>query len=346
MIPSCLKLKDGSEFKGYSPKNTLQTISGEVVFTTGMTGYVESLTDPSYIGQILCFTYPLIGNYGVPGPVDWESKKIHVAGVIINESCDEESHHQSKTSFLKWLESQNVPLITQVDTRRLTKTLRKEGVMLGVMTTEKLKKYEFVNPNKEDLVSLVTVSERKTYGKGTKKVIALDCGMKEAQMKYLLEYPIQIERVPYDYNFLEEDYDGLFISNGPGNPATYTTTIEHVRLALVKKKPIFGICLGMQLLALAAGGKAYKLPYGHRGQNQPCMELKTKRCVITSQNHGYAISKELPKNWEVSFINLNDESVEGVRHKSLPFFSVQFHPEAHGGPLDTNYLFKEFYESL
>ncbi|MCH9633945.1 MAG: Carbamoyl-phosphate synthase arginine-specific small chain [Chlamydiae bacterium] len=341
-----LKLKDGSEFKGSSPQNSQGTYFGEVVFTTGMTGYVESLTDPSYIGQILCFTYPLIGNYGVPDKKYWESKKIHVAGVVIGEASHEESHYESQSPFLKWLESQNVPVIMGVDTRRLTKTLREEGSLLGILTTEKGKHSTFHNPNDDNLVSKVTISEKATYGSGSKRVIALDCGMKESQMRYLLDFPIEVIRVPYDYNFLEDAYDGLFISNGPGDPQIYSKTIEHVKQALKNKKPIFGICLGMQLLALAAGAKSYKLPYGHRGQNQPCMDLKTKKCYITSQNHGYAIKKDLPNHWEASFINLNDHSVEGVRHKTHPFFSVQFHPEAHGGPLDTHFLFEEFYQSL
>lgn len=346
MIKSKLKLEDGSTFYGQSPDFCSGTHYGEVVFTTCLSGYVESLTDPSFIGQILCFTYPLIGNYGVSPKKYWESQKIHVAGVVVSEMCLENSHHQSIMDLESWLKEQNIPIIYGVDTRRLTKTLRESGVMLGAITSQNLKKYHFENPNEEDLVAKVTIDKPKIYGSGKKRVIAVDCGMKEAQIKYLSQFPIEIKRVPYDYNFLNEDFDGLFLSNGPGDPSTYQVTIENVKKAMKLKKPIFGICLGMQLLSLAAGAKAYKLPYGHRGQNQPCMDLKTKRCYVTSQNHGYAIDKKLPANWIVSFENLNDGSVEGVRHKTHPFFSVQFHPEAHAGPQDTHYLFEEFYNLL
>ncbi len=346
MKPAFLKLEDGSEFKGKSPLDQEGSFHGEVVFTTGMTGYVETLTDPSYRGQIICFTYPLIGNYGVPSKEFWESEQIHARGVIVSEAAFENTHYQSKQSFLKWLEEQKVPYISDVDTRELTKTLREQGVMLGVISSKKVKIVDTKNPINTDLVSEVTLPHKKTYGSGTKKIIALDCGMKEAQMNCLLKYPVQVDRVPYTYDFLKEDFDALFISNGPGNPETYQQTIGLIQQTMKLKKPIFGICLGMQLLALAAGAKTYKLPYGHRGQNQPCMDLETKRCYITTQNHGFAVQPQMPSGWVVSFKNLNDGSVEGIKHKKLPFFSVQFHPEARGGPEDTEYLFEEFIKLL
>ena len=348
--PSQLILSDKTIFTGFSPAWQKNITSGEVVFTTGMTGYVESLTDPSYAGQILTFTYPLIGNYGVPDKKYWESKKIHAHGVIVSEACIDWSHRAGNTGLLDWLKEQNIPIITGIDTRALTKLLREHGVMLGSINCSgaKLdKSYKFADPNKTNLVARVSINKKKTYGKGKKKIFAIDCGIKENIMRSLQKFNLTIERVPYNYDFANEKFAGIFISNGPGDPLMAEETVEIIKKAMKHKKPIFGICLGTQIMALAAGAKTYKLPYGHRGQNQPCIETTSEHCYITSQNHGYAINeKTLPKDWQVTFRNLNDNSIEGIAHKSLPFFSVQFHPEATPGPTDTEWLFEKFYDLL
>lgn len=339
---SRLQLSDGKSFEGMAPDGQDGQYLGEVVFNTGMTGYVESLTDPSYSNQILVFTYPMIGNYGVQ-PDDAESDKIQVAGVVVSEAALQGSHADSQSSLLEWLKSQHVPILMDVDTRALTKHLRSHGTMLGVISAEP------VNVTKLSLApKFVSVSKPVTHGKtGTKKIILVDCGAKENIQRSLLKLPVQVTRVPADYDYTSDDYDGVVLSNGPGDPTDYQATVAIARKALAQDKPVFGICLGTQIMALAAGAKTYKLPYGHRGHNQPCMELATKRCYITSQNHGYAISeKSLPKDWQVSFRNLNDGSVEGIQHKTKPFFSVQFHPEASPGPTDTRWLFEKLEQML
>lgn len=346
MKKSYLILGNGQIFEGKAPIDQEGTFSGEVVFTTGMCGYYESLTDPSFAHQILVFTYPLIGNYGVADQAFWESKKIHVAGVVVNESCDKWSHHAGLHSLKEWLKKQNVPLLTQVDTRALTKVLRSEGTLLGAISDTREKPL-LKDPNLKNLVAQVSILDKAIYGQGKKRVIAVDCGMKESMLRNLAQYPIEIIRVPYNYDYSEEPYDGVFLSNGPGDPEKCAETISILKKAIEKKKPIFGVCLGSQMLALAAGAKTYKLPFGHRGQNQPCMDLETGKCYITSQNHGFAVDeKSLPKEWKVTFRNLNDGSVEGVAHTSLPFYAVQFHPEASPGPTDTRWFFDRFYQCL
>lgn len=337
-----LRLEDGKTFIGQAPNWQTQAFAGEVVFNTGMTGYIESLTDPSYTGQILVFTYPLIGNYGVDLRAT-ESAKIHVAGVVVSEAATHWSHEGADRSLLDWLEAQNVPLITDVDTRALTKHLRTRGSMAGAIepigARNKLPKIQ---------VPFVSIDEPIIYNpKRRKTVILVDCGMKANILRSLLALPVRIKRVPYNYDYSQEDYAGVLLSNGPGDPADYTETIAVARRALKNSKPIFGICLGNQILALAAGAQTYKLTYGHRGHNQPCLDTTTERGVITSQNHGYAVDeKSLPKGWVVAFRNLNDGSVEGIRHTTQPYFSVQFHPEAGPGPTDTHWLFERFYKSL
>ncbi len=341
-----LILEDGKVFEGRCPLWQKGAFQGEVVFTTGMCGYIESLTDPSFAGQILVFTYPLIGNYGVGSESGWESKKIHAAGVIVNEECERWSHHAGLVSLQEWLKSQNVPLLTEVDTRALTKILRTRGTILGAISNEQALP-AFLDTSDENLVEKVSISDKAIYGSGLKRVIAVDCGMKESMLRFLMKLPIEIVRVPHDYDYTEEHYDGVFLSNGPGDPIQCTKTIEILQKAMLKKKPIFGVCLGSQMLGLASGAKTYKLGFGHRGQNQPCIELETNKCYITSQNHGYAIDeKTLPDDWKVTFRNLNDGSVEGIAHKTLPFYSVQFHPEACPGPTDTQWFFKRFWECL
>ena len=340
--PSNLYLHDGKVFNGFAPSWQQGSFAGEVVFNTGMTGYTESLTDPSYSNQILVFTYPMIGNYGVD-TTSGESGKIQASGVVVSTAAMNWSHNKSDRSLPQWLASQNIPLLFGVDTRALTKYLRTRGTMQGAISDR---------PVKPSSLKAVSASwdtfPPKTYNHKFKKtVILVDCGAKENILRELMKLPVRVKRVPADYDYTRETYDGVLFSNGPGDPTDYRPTIEIAKKALAKGKPVFGICLGSQIMGLAAGAKTYKLPFGHRGHNQPCMELSTKRCYVTSQNHGYALDeKSLPKGWRVSFKNLNDDSVEGIEHTSKPFFSVQFHPEACPGPTDTAWLFEKFSKVL
>jgi carbamoyl-phosphate synthase small subunit len=339
-----LYLKDGTKFLGKSFGSDAAT-SGEVVFSTGMTGYVESLTDPSYAGQILVCTFPLLGNYGVPDENVFESTKIQVSGLIVSEYSDAYSHADAKLSLSTWLKRSGVPAITGIDTRALTKKLREHGVMLGALSEKK--PVRFIDPNKENLVAQVSPKEVQTYGTGKKKIVLVDCGAKENIVRSLVARGATVVRVPWDYDFTKLEYDGLLLSNGPGDPTRCGATITHIKKAMAQKKPILGICLGNQLLALAAGAKTYKLKYGHRSHNQPCIDVATGRCYITSQNHGFAVNeKALARDWEPWFTNANDNSNEGIRHKKMPWRSAQFHPEAAPGPTDTAWLFDDFIASL
>lgn len=345
-------MEDGSQFEarsfGYE-----KSISGELVFYTAMTGYPESLTDPSYKGQILVPTYPMIGNYGVPSDEMvcgvskfYESERIQCSALIISDYSENCSHWDSELSLGDWLKKWKVPGLCGVDTRALTKKLREQGSMLGKIVFDS-EDIPFYNPDKDNLVAQVSTKEPLTYGSGRHKVLLVDCGMKNNILRCLLKHDVSVKRVPWDYDFSGEDYDGLFISNGPGDPRQCGATIEHLRAALQDDRPIMGICLGNQLLALAAGASTYKLKYGHRGHNQPVVIPGTHRCFITSQNHGFAIDETtLPGDWEVMFRNLNDGTNEGIRHKSKPFFSTQFHPEASSGPVDTESLFAEFVKNM
>ncbi|MCQ2114801.1 MAG: glutamine-hydrolyzing carbamoyl-phosphate synthase small subunit [Bacteroidales bacterium] len=347
-----LILQDGSEFEGYS-FGAEHSVAGELCFYTAMTGYPESLTDPSYRGQILVPTYPMIGNYGVPADekVDgisrfFESEKIWCQALIISDYSEQFSHWDSARSLGTWLKQQDVPGICGIDTRVLTQKLRDNGAMLGKIVFEG-EDVEMADPNRRNLVAEVSTKEIRTYGNGSKKVLMVDCGMKNNILRCLLKYDVTVKRVPWDYDFRGEEYDGLFISNGPGDPSICTETIEHIRWALQQDKPIMGICLGNQLMAIAAGAKTYKLKYGHRGHNVPVRKVGTHSCLITSQNHGFAIDdKTLPAEWEPMFVNLNDGTNEGVRHRTKPFFSAQFHPEASSGPVDSMLLFNEYVKSL
>ncbi len=337
-MPSSLYLRDGAVFSGFAPAWQTGPSTGEVVFNTGMTGYVESLTDPSYHNQILVFTYPMIGNYGVQLR-DAESAKIQVSGVIVGEAALNGNHGESSATLLEWLKSQSIPILAGIDTRALTKHLRTKGTMLGSISAKAVSPKSIrMKLNQRDLVHTTI------YNRGrNKKIILVDCGAKDNILRSLLKLPMQVTRVPYDYDYTGQDYDGVVLSNGPGDPNDYQPTIAITKRALAKNKPVFGICLGSQIMGLAAGAKTYKLHFGHRGHNQPCIDTATKHCYITSQNHGYAIDEaSLPKSWVVSFRNLNDNSVEGIRHTSKPFFSVQFHPEASPGPTDTAWLFESF----
>ncbi len=343
--PAQLILETGETFNGQSSTDLQETHFGEVVFNTGMVGYVESLTDPSYAGQILVFTYPLIGNYGVGNKTDWESKEVHVKGVVMSELAPFYSSHSAEYSLLQLLIDQKIPYLIEADTRAITKRLRTHGVIPGAITPLNKKPKQFESFADIDWVKHVSLKEPLYYGTGEKLIIVIDCGIKENIIRSLKEFSFRIKQVPYDYDFTEEPFDGVFISNGPGDPVHCTTTINILKKVLTKQKPIFGICLGTQLMALAIGASTYKLPFGHRSHNQPCLQVGTQRSFLTSQNHSYAVDETtLPTGWQVSFRNLNDQSVEGIEHKILPFFSVQFHPEAAPGPMDTTWLFKKFYD--
>ena len=349
-----LILEDGSTFEGIS-FGAETSRSGEVVFNTAMTAYPESLTDPSYMGQILVSTYPLIGNYGVPprvttdGMSDFlESERIFPEAIVCQDYSWNYSHWDAASSLADWLKDEGVIGLSGVDTRALTKILRERGSMLGKIVVEGSGDIDFYDPNKENLVGKASCKEIREYGKENKtKVLLLDCGVKNNIIRCLVRRGAHVIRVPWDYDINAVDYDGLFIANGPGNPDYAERTVENIRRAFVIGKPICGICMGNQLLSKAAGATIYKLKYGHRSQNQPVREVGTDRCYITSQNHGFAVDvSTLDQDWEPYFENMNDGTNEGIRHKYKPFFSTQFHPEACGGPTDTEFIFDNFMDLL
>ena len=348
--PMKLVLDDGTVFYGKSFGYEGAT-SGEVVFNTAMVGYPESLTDPSYSGQILAVTYPLIGNYGVPESsvsnslsAFYESEEIHVRGLIISDYSFEYSHWNAQKSLSQWLIENKVTGIYGIDTRELTKTLREKGSMLGRIVFDSENEIPLYNPNSENQVAKVSCKEVLRYGSGSKKIVMVDCGVKHNILRCLLKRDVEVIRVPWDYDYNGLDYDGLFISNGPGNPDYCDITVENIRKTMAAgNKPIFGICMGNQLLSKAGGAKIYKLKYGHRSHNQPVRMENSNRCFITSQNHGFAVDNStLGNDWEPLFTNMNDGTNEGIRHKTNPWFSAQFHPEASSGPTDTEFLFDEF----
>lgn len=346
---AALILENGMVFTGQS-FGAEKTVTGEVVFNTGMVGYVESITDASYAGQILCQTYPLIGNYGVNS--EWyESEKPRIEGYIVHELCEKPSHWASQSSLDDFLQSNGVPGISGIDTRRLTKVIRVQGVMLGILAAgdfdlEALKKRPIADPNKTDLVAAVTTEKvvlHNQEGKG--RVVVIDCGVKNSIIKSLVARNLQVIQVPASCSagkIMEFAPDGILISNGPGDPKKVDYVIDTVKKLIEYKLPMFGICLGNQIVSLALGLDTYKLKFGHRGQNHPCIDLATKRCYITSQNHGYVVKPEADNDLKASFVNANDKSVEGVEHSTLPVFGVQFHPEAAPGPYDTGFLFDKF----
>ncbi len=343
-----LTLEDGTVFYGYSFGSDI-SVAGEVVFNTSMTGYPESLTDPSYRGQILVLTYPLIGNYGVPAETtendlfkNYESDHLQITGLVISDYSEEYSHWNASESLGQWLRRSGIPGLTGIDTRALTKVIRERGAMPGKIEFDG-DSIGFTDPNKENLVDQVSTRNKEIYGEGRYRILLIDCGVKYNIIRHFLKRDTTIIRVPWDHDLSKEKYDGLFISNGPGDPKMCEATISHLAYAMKSDTPIFGICLGNQLLALASGADTYKLKYGHRSHNQPVLMKGTNKAFITSQNHGYAIDDHtLGDEWETFFVNLNDQTNEGIRHKSKPIFSVQFHPEASSGPTDTEYLFDEF----
>lgn len=351
-----LILENGKTYEGDS-FGYEKDVRGEVVFTTGMTGYPESYTDPSYYQQILIQTYPLIGNYGVPGMIkhnnledNFESDKIKIQGLVTSSYITSNSHWQSKENLSSWLVREKVPALSCLDTRTITQIIRENGVMKGIISFNK-SRYQaglnFLDINKENLVEKVSCSKPLIYGGGKLKIVLVDCGLKYNQIRMLLELGLQVIRIPWDYDpFLNNlDFDMLMISNGPGDPKMVGKTVKMVKKALRQKVPTLGICLGNQILALAAGANTFKLKYGHRGQNQPVRDEFSGQCFITTQNHGFAVdTKSIPDGWRAWFTNLNDQTNEGIRHLKLPFYSTQFHPESSPGPTDTEYIFKFFLE--
>ena len=370
-----LMLDDGTAFQGYS-FGFEKPVAGEVVFNTAMTGYPESLTDPSYAGQLMVLTYPLVGNYGVP-PREFnpnglstfmESEHIHVNAIIVSDYSHEYSHWNAECSLGDWLKQEEIPGIYGIDTRALTKKLREHGVMMGRIIFDDIDDSQLTMDNYGDVnyVDKVSCKEVIVYANNTvrsypvstpvaelnsqlsiinsqsgnkKRVVLVDCGVKTNIIRCLLNRGVEVVRVPWNYDFNPLEYDGLFISNGPGDPDTCEAAVLNIRKALLDNRPICGICMGNQLLAKAGGATIYKLKYGHRSHNQPVRMVGTNQCFITSQNHGYAVdSSTLGSDWEPLFVNMNDGSNEGIRHKTKPFFSSQFHPEACGGPTDTEAL--------
>jgi carbamoyl-phosphate synthase small subunit len=361
-VPARLILEDGAEYKGISRAHQ-QSVAGEVVFTTGMVGYPQSLTDPSYKGQILVSTFPMIGNYGVPGnaadergiPLFFESDRVQATAFVVSEYCDEPSHYASELTLAEWLRRNKVPLIEGIDTRALTERLRARGVMRGKIHVEGAGEVEMDSgdiANPVDLVSAKAIKTFEPYAKDASakprigeglRICLIDYGVKNNILRCFLSRGATVIQVPWDQDLSKVEYDGLFLSNGPGDPKALMKSVAQVRAALERPQPIFGICMGNHVIGLAAGGDTYKLPYGHRSQNQPCVEVGTKSCCITSQNHGYAVRAEsLPAGWEPWFLNGNDGTVEGLRHKTKKVFSVQFHPEGCPGPRDTEFLFDRF----
>jgi carbamoyl-phosphate synthase small subunit len=343
-----LVFEDGTEIEGESYGFDI-SVAGEVVFSTGMVGYPESLTDPSYKGQILIMTYPLVGNYGVPDKSYWESDNIKVSGLVVSSYVDTPSHFQSKETLASWFKNEKVPLLAISDTRFLTQKIRSRGAMLGKMVIKG--DVPLYDPNTENLVSQVStkkIIEHPKNSNNTKTILLFDCGAKENIERCLIKRNVNLITVPWDFDPFENSkikFDAIVISNGPGDPKLADKTIGTVKKAMNRKVPTLGICLGNQILALAAGGDTKKLKFGHRSQNQPCVMLGSERCYITTQNHGFAVSK-IPPGFEAWFTNANDGTNEGIKHKNLPFMSVQFHPESTPGPVDTEWIFDYFLEKI
>jgi len=356
-----LVLQDGTTFKGKS-FGYEKPVAGEVVFNTAMMGYPESLTDPSYAGQLMTLTYPLVGNYGVPPfsteenglPTFMESDRIYAEALIVSDYSEEYSHWNACESLSDWLKREKVPGVTGIDTRQLTKVLREHGVMMGRLEFEGLEGCDSAATNEEDYGSInwverVSCKDIIRYNEGAgRKVVLVDCGVKANIIRCLIRRGIEVIRVPWNYDYTSMEFDGLFLANGPGDPDMCVDAVNVLKKQMSQsRKPICGICMGNQLLAKAGGATIYKLKYGHRSHNQPVREVGTNRCYVTSQNHGYAVdAATLGNDWRELFVNMNDGSNEGIRHQTNPWFSSQFHPEACSGPVDTEFMFDRFMEAL
>lgn len=343
-----LTLIDGQFFEGKS-FGAKTSAAGEIVFSTGMMGYPESLTDSSYKGQILVLTYPLVGNYGIPDKKFWEADQIMISGLIVSNYINTPYHFQSRKTLSDWLIEENIPALEIKDTRLITQIIRDRGPLLGKITNGG--DINFYDPDNENLVEKVStkIIISQTVSKTAKNILLIDCGAKRNIQRALSKRGVNVISVPWDFDLTKPNklpkIDGVVISNGPGNPKFVTKTIDNIKKIFDLNIPILGVCLGNQLLCLALGGDTDKLKYGHRSQNQPCIMTGTKRCYITTQNHGFEISK-IPKNFKQWFINANDGTNEGIIHKSKPVMSVQFHPEATPGPHDTEWIFDFFLKKL
>ncbi len=359
-----LLLEDGTFFlgKGFGAE---ANVVGEVVFTTGMVGYPESMTDPSFAGQLLCFTYPLIGNYGVPRmdeldrfglPVHFESESIKVSGIVVQEYCERPSHWASRTRLSEWMREEGIPGISDIDTRALVSNLRERGVMMAAIANgaelptrkelasmvEKANRYDSI-----DFVKGVSTKMSYTHGSPGNTVVLIDCGLKLSIIRNILKRGYRVVRVPYNASYADVmacNPDGVVISNGPGDPTLCRDTIKTAGRLVDSEVPLLGICLGEQLIGLSQGVDTYKLKYGHRGQNKPVVDLTTGRGYVTSQNHGYAVDRQKLErsNMKAWFLNADDGSVEGTLHRERPCIAVQFHPEASPGPYDTEFVFDNF----
>jgi len=345
-------LEDGAEFHGKS-FGYKDSAAGELVFSTAMTGYPETITDPAYKGQILVMTYPLTGNYGVPCdehennlPKFFESDDIHVAALAVTDYTPNYSHWGACKSLDEWMKERRIPGIYGVDTRALTKIIREKGNMLGKVIYQD-KDVPACNPYDNNLVDMVSCREKIVYGNGSRRILLVDCGVKYNIIRNLIANNATVIRVPWNYDFLDEKYDGLLISSGPGDPKKCEVTIQNVAKALQGNQPVLGIGLGGLIMGLAAGADTFKLKYGHHGHNQPVKQANSESAFITAQNHLFAINPDtLPDEWEPYYVNLNDGTSEGVRHKTKPFFSVQFHHEPSGATPDTEFMFSAFVEEV
>lgn len=344
-----LQLSSGEIFAGeWSTKNSKEKITGEVVFYTGMTGFQEVLTDPSYKDQIIVFTYPLIGNYGI-NLEDFESGMPHVAGVVVYEAADEVFHYESKFTLKQYLEKWDIPLLENVDTRGVVKCIRDKGSMAAVIAKEKQVEVDALQLN-DCKVKKVSIKEASTIGEGQHHIVVVDFGCKKSIITALLKQNCRVTVVPY-HTTLEKIVslkpDGILLSNGPGDPQELMGELSKIK-ELLYKYPTFGICLGHQLTALALGGNTKKMVFGHRGANHPVRDLHLNEVFMSSQNHSYVVDEKSLANTGLStrFYNLHDNSIEGMVHQSLPIQTVQFHPEANPGPCDSEYIFNEFIETV
>jgi carbamoyl-phosphate synthase small subunit len=364
-----LSLSNGDSFEG-DLIGAPFSVSGELVFTTGMVGYSEALTDPSYFGQVLLFSYPLIGNYGIPSlPKNlaiensrgFESSKVHAAAVIVAVDSSEAFHWTSHQTLDPWLKEQGVPGITGIDPRHLIHLIRENRGLSVRLTPESptgvrsfgkglgsQKANDFYDPSAHEVLSAVSCKEPYRIGKGRKRIAVVDCGVKWNILRQLLQVgDVELEVLPWDYDLSRSDASGWLLSNGPGDPMKTGDLVARVALLLKGDRPILGICLGHQILALASGAKTARMAYGHRSHNQPVQLVGTRKGFITSQNHGYVVDdKTLGSDWAAWFVNANDQTIEGIKHKTKPFYSVQFHPEACGGPRDTGWIIEQFVKEI